>query len=71
MEPREIIDRLRSLPVFRHLSDPQLEAVRRVLSVLAVPAGTVIAEEDSAGDTMFFIAQGEVRIEKRVETGGA
>ena len=71
MEPREIVERLRSVPAFRHLSAPQLEAVRSVLSVLAVPAGTVLAEEDSAGDTMFFIIQGDVRIEKRVDTGGA
>jgi CRP/FNR family cyclic AMP-dependent transcriptional regulator len=70
MESREIVDRLRSVAAFRHLSDPQLEELRRVLSVLDVPAGTVLADEGSAGDTMFFIVQGEVRVEKRVETGG-
>jgi CRP-like cAMP-binding protein len=70
MESREIVDRLRSLAVFRHLSDPQLADLRRVLSIQAVRADTVIAEEGTAGDTMFFIAQGEVRIEKRVQAGG-
>lgn len=66
-----MIDRLRSLAVFRHMAEPKLQELAGVLSVEQVPAGHVIAEEGSAGDTMFFIADGEVRIEKRVETGGA
>jgi CRP-like cAMP-binding protein len=71
MDARSMIDRLRPLAVFRHLSSAKLEELTRVLAVQSVPAGTLIAEEGSAGDTMFFIAQGDVRIEKRVETGGA
>src|SRR5439155_305134 len=51
--------------------EAKLEELTRILAVQSVPAGTLIAEEGSAGDTMFFIAQGDVRIEKRVETGGA
>src|SRR5262245_1610291 len=71
VDVREMIDRLRSLAPFRHLSERKLEERTGVLSVRSVPAGQIIEEEGSPGDTMFFIADGDVRIEKRVETGGA
>ena len=66
-----MIDRLRRFAAFRHLTDAKLAELAGVLSTQSVPAGQIIAEEGSSGDTMFFIADGEVRIEKRVETGGA
>src|SRR5262249_43979032 len=52
-------------------SQPRLEELAGLLSIQSAPAGHILAEEGTAGDTMFFIADGEVRIEKRVETGGA
>jgi CRP/FNR family transcriptional regulator, cyclic AMP receptor protein len=66
-----MIDRLRRFAAFRHLTEPKLDELAAVLSIQSAPAGQIIAEEGGSGDTMFFIADGEVRIEKRVETGGA
>jgi CRP-like cAMP-binding protein len=68
---RETIDKLRRFAAFRHLSEPKLEELTGLLSIQSAPAGHILAEEGTPGDTMFFIADGEVRIEKRVETGGA
>ena len=67
---REGIDRLRSLAVLRHLPEAKLEELTRVLAVRAVPAGGLVFEDGSVGDTMFLLAEGQVRIEKRVEAGG-
>ena len=69
-DAREQIDQLRTLPLLRHLSDAKLEELTRVLVVQALPAGALLFEEGSPGDTMFLLALGQVRIEKRVEAGG-
>lgn len=68
-DTRERIDRLRSLAVLRHLPEAKLEELARVLAVRTVPAGGLVFEEGTAGDTMFLLALGRVRIEKRVEAG--
>ena len=69
-DTRQRIDRLRSLAVLRHLPETKLEELTRVLAVRAVPAGDLVFEDGSVGDTMFLLAEGQVRIEKRVEAGG-
>ncbi len=69
-DARERIDRLRTLAVLRHLPDAKLEELARVLAVQAVPAGDLVFEDGSPGDSMFLLAQGQVRIEKRIEAGG-
>ena len=69
-DAREQIDRLKALPLLRHLSEAKLEELARALAVRVLPAGTLIFEEGSPGDSMFLVAVGEVSIEKRVEAGG-
>ena len=69
-DTRQRMDRLRSLALFRHLSETKLEELTRVLAVEALPGGSLVFEEGSAGDTMFLLADGQVRIEKRVAAGG-
>ena len=64
------IGQLRTLPLFRHLPTGKIEELARVLAVQGVPAGDLVFEEGSPGDTMFLLARGTVRIEKRVEAGG-
>lgn len=70
MDARARIDRLRTLALVRHLPEAKLEEFARVLDVLAAPAGTLIFEEGDPGDALFLLAEGQVRIEKRVEAGG-
>jgi CRP-like cAMP-binding protein len=70
LEKREAMGQLRTVALFHHLSDEKLDEVARFLVVQAVPAGGVIFEEGSPGDTMFLLAAGQVSIEKEVEVGG-
>ena len=69
MDIRARIDEIRSLALFRHFPEAKLEELARVLSVRAAPAGAVVFEEDSAGDALFLVSEGQVRIEKRIEAG--
>ncbi len=64
------IGQLRTLPLLRHLPEAKIAELARILAVQAVPAGALVFEEGSPGDTMFLLAEGQVRIEKRVEAGG-
>jgi CRP/FNR family transcriptional regulator, cyclic AMP receptor protein len=66
---RQRIERLRSLAVLRHLPEGKLEELTRVLEERVVPAGGLVFEEGSVGDTLYLLALGQVRIEKRVEAG--
>jgi CRP-like cAMP-binding protein len=68
-DTRERVGQLRTLPLFRHLPEARLEELARILAVQVVPAGGVVFEEDTPGDTMFLLAHGRVRIEKRVAAG--
>jgi CRP-like cAMP-binding protein len=69
-DARDRTDQLRTLPLFRRLPEGKVEELTRVLTVQAVPAGHLVFEEGSPGDTMFLLALGEVRIEKQLEGGG-
>ena len=57
------VDRLKSLALLRHLPDAKVAELARVLAVQTVPAGDLVFEEGSPGDTMFLLALGQVRIE--------
>ncbi len=70
MDSTERTDRLKSLSLLQHLSREKLDELVKVLKVQAFPAGNVVFEEASRGDTMFLVAEGQVRIEKKVEAGG-
>jgi CRP/FNR family transcriptional regulator, cyclic AMP receptor protein len=69
-EKQERAEQLRSLALFRHLPEARLEELARVLVARSAPAGALIFEEGSAGDAMFLLVRGQVRIESRLEAGG-
>jgi CRP-like cAMP-binding protein len=69
METHDKIKGLRSLALFEHLSEARFEELTRFLGVERVPAGSVVIEEGSVGDSMYLLAEGQVRIEKAVEAG--
>jgi len=70
MDTGERVDRLRALALFRRLPEAKLAELARILAVRTFPAGALIFEDGSPGDSMFLLALGQVRIEKRVEAGG-
>ena len=71
MDSKQEIERLKSAALLHHLSEDKLKELIRYLAVKPVKAGTIIVEEGTAGDSMFLLAEGQVRIEKRVEAGGS
>jgi len=70
MEIQEKIGELQSLALLHHLSDAKLAELAPFLEVRPVAGGTVLFEEGSPGDGMYFLSKGHVRIEKKIEAGG-
>jgi CRP-like cAMP-binding protein len=66
----EQLDRLKSLALFSDLSEAQRADLDRFLGVQSLAPGEVVFEEGSAGEAMYLVAEGQVRIEKRAEAGG-
>ena len=50
------------LPLFRNLGAPALSEITRLLKVERFPAGAVVVREGQAGDSMYFVAEGEVEV---------
>jgi len=59
---------LRAVPIFSGCSSTELVAVAASLEEAAVPMGMVIFREGDAGDYMYLVASGQVRIVSDVET---
>ncbi len=59
---QEYVNILRRTDVFFDLSDVQLQMVAAVCSEVKCKQGDLIFEENSTGDEMYVIAQGEVEI---------
>jgi CRP-like cAMP-binding protein len=56
------LEALRSVPLFAALDDESARALRALLEVRAVPAGTLLFSAGDAGDAMYLIEDGRVRI---------
>ncbi|HSE94398.1 MAG TPA: cyclic nucleotide-binding domain-containing protein, partial [Methylomirabilota bacterium] len=70
MEIPERARHLSHLPPLRHLPGSALLELARVVVSRTLSAGTVVFEEGSAGQEMYLIVEGEVRIERDTEAGG-
>ncbi|HKO47845.1 MAG TPA: cyclic nucleotide-binding domain-containing protein [Polyangiaceae bacterium] len=71
-------DRLESAPprlspqiLFSSLDEKGLYAMIEILDVRVVPRGGVLVEEGSTGDEAFFVARGELDVQKAASTPGA
>ncbi len=60
--PLITLEALRSVPLFASLDDTATRALRDLLTVRDVPDGTLIFEAGDAGDAMYLIEAGRVRI---------
>ena len=60
--PVMTLESLRSVPLFASLDDEAARALRALLEVRALPAGTVLFNAGDAGDAMYLIEDGRVRI---------
>jgi CRP-like cAMP-binding protein len=62
---------LKSITLFVELEPAALEGLAEVVAEKAVADGDTIFSEGDDGDAVYFIAEGAVKIEKRIESGGA
>ena len=59
-----------SIPIFAGLSKAQARITALVTSVVEVPAGTSVFRAGTAGDSLFVIIDGELRISLETTDGG-
>ena len=62
LAPAEIVARLRGVPLFEGLSEPQLRDLAERAEVLHVLAGRILVERGAAGGDLFVLHQGAVQI---------
>ena len=65
------IEKLKSIPLFRDLSDEMLGEFSGYFKQTAYAAGDVVFKERTAGDSLYIIVSGEVVIEKAMDAEGA
>ncbi len=69
MKSSEAVDSLRAIPLFSNVSDDDLEQVASHLIERRFPRNTTIVEEGLAGDYMYVIREGRVKVTKLSEDG--
>jgi CRP-like cAMP-binding protein len=66
---REAVDSLRNIPLFAEVSDDDLDIIASHLIERRYPRNTTIVEEGLAGDYMYVIREGRVKVTKLSEDG--
>jgi small-conductance mechanosensitive channel len=66
---REVFRELRGLDVFSPLSDAQIESLARDSVIHRYSAGEVLVRQGEAGDSLFTIKSGKVRVDVRDDKG--
>jgi CRP/FNR family transcriptional regulator, cyclic AMP receptor protein len=69
INPLMTLEALRSVPLFAGLDDKAATALRNLLTVRHVPAPTALFNAGDAGDAMYLIEEGRVRISVRDHDG--
>lgn len=69
MATHEALDTLRSIPLFSSVTDEDLEQLASHLIERRFPRNTTIVEEGLAGDYMYVIREGRVKVTKLSEDG--
>jgi voltage-gated potassium channel len=60
---RDLIEKLRAIPLFADLDDTALARVGGLVSEVEAPAGQVIVEHGQPGSGMFLLEEGTVSVE--------
>ncbi len=66
---REALESLRAIPLFKEVGQPDLERIASHLIERRYPRNTTIVEEGLAGDYMYVIREGRVKVTKLSEDG--
>lgn len=67
------VELLKKVPLFSALSKKELDELAKRTDEITVPAGTDLADQDSAGNQLFFVLDGSVAVRRnsrRVATLG-
>jgi CRP-like cAMP-binding protein len=62
MTSTRVIDNLRRVEIFARLSDEELLKIAQLCKAVRVPAGKAIFNEGDAGDEMYIIHEGSVKV---------
>lgn len=65
----EKIDLLKSLPLFKNLSQQELEVIAGAASEQTIPAGTVFIEQEDESNSAYLIYKGSARVFRITEDG--
>ncbi len=65
----ELLQIIRQIEIFHGLNEAQLRHLAQITQREAYTTGQTIIEQDSAGDSMYIIAEGQVEVLKR-DAGG-
>jgi CRP-like cAMP-binding protein len=60
----DILDSLRTIPLFMRVSDEDLQGIAALLIERRYPKNSVIVEEGLAGDYMYILRSGRVKVTK-------
>jgi len=63
------IDHLRRVPLFSDCTDQELRRIADISRIVETPAGTVMTEIGTPGDSFFFIIDGRVSVQTPVGIG--
>ena len=65
----QLVDRLRSFPLFDHFSSEQLGQLAQCTSLVRFPAGVTVVKEGDTAQDAYVIARGSVRIKRDTSYG--
>jgi CRP/FNR family cyclic AMP-dependent transcriptional regulator len=68
-EHKDVQAYLRAIPLFSHVTESDLDAIASHLIERAFPKDTVVVEEGLAGDYMYVIREGRVKVTKASDDG--
>ena len=63
------IEHLRRVPLFNGCTDDELRRIADISRTVEAPAGTVVTESGTSGDSFFFIIDGHVSVQTQVGVG--
>ena len=69
METGQMATVLQKCEVFGGLSDEELKSITRLAKIVKFNAGDIIYSQGNIGTRLYFLSEGEVRLERKVEIG--
>ena len=69
LRTKEVLESLRSIPLFQAVSDEDLESIASLLIERRFPNNKTIVEEGLPGDYMYIIREGRVKVTKLSDDG--